>query len=1122
MRTFLIITCVAITYSYANSTYAQKLDLDVSDITLDQLFEEIQNRSDYIFFYKDDVLNEDKKISIKLKNASLTRILDKALAKTNLDYSISDRQVVVMKTSTQVSSEDVEPNAKQDQGPKISGQVLDSEGDPLPGATILEKGTLNGTQTDVDGKFSLFVESEESVLVFSFVGFDSQEILVGDQTIVDITMKENAEALDEVVVIGYGTTTKRKLVGAVSKIDTKELQQTPFANVTQALQGQIPGIIVQNSGGGLGKVPDISIRGAGKPLFVIDGVILDEDDNYSFVSLNMEDIASITFLKDASSTAVYGSRAANGIVLVKTKKGQSGKLNLQYSFNQQFSQPTVLPKRLNSYEFAQIQNAATVYDGVEPFYNTEQLEVIRTGSDPDTYPNTDWQKLSLKDYAQEQKHNLSLSGGSEQTDFYVSLGYFEQGGLLKSEAISLERMNIRSNVRTRIPKVGVELGFSLNGSLQNTRNPALGEWTIWNHMARNIPLNRAFNEDGTYAEGVNHPLAQNDRRAGYLKERQKFINTQLEANWQVPKVKGLSTGVMANYRDGDSYTKKWELLAPQYETDGSVYPVSKPLLDVQSGFESKIDFIYNVSYARNIGNHGMDVTLAYNRIWLEGERVQASRRDFLSSSVDQIFAGPADGQSTDGSAFNSANEGYVGRFQYDFASRYILQFSFRYDGNDNFSPSKRWGFFPAIAGAWVVSDEPFMESLYESNVISMLKIRASYGTTGLTDGVNRHGYLPVYNLEPNTYNIGNSLVNGFSEGPLVNPNALTWFKRRSLNYGLDFGLLKNKLEGSFDYFYYKTSGYLQSPDIDYTATLGKDLPQISSNSVQRRAGFEFRLVHKNRIGDFSYNLGVNYAFFNQLWKRLDTENEVTLKNPYTRVTHEKDFYQRTNGSDGGLYISDGFFQSEEDILNSPRPLASTETQLGDIAYKDVNGDGKIDDQDRRRIGLPTFPHGTYGFNFNLGYKGWSLSGLVQGTGDRYTAIGKGYQKGEAISMTLDFQKDYWSPENTDAFFPRISHVSESNGGNNQLDSDHFILNAKYIRLKTLRVGYDLKSSVLKNVDAIHNCNVFVSGVNLLTASKVKDYFDPEDVINQDNSVNGFSGAAYPIQKTYAIGLNVTF
>jgi len=439
---------------------------------------------------------------------------------------------------------------------------------------------------------------------------------------------------------------------------------------------------------------------------------------------------------------------------------------------------------------------------------------------------------------------------------------------------------------------------------------------------------------------------------------------------------------MGNYRNEGFYDKSWILLAPQYYANGSLYPVSKPRLEVTSGYGSKTDFEANASYLKTFGKHGIDATFVYTRTEGNGESVMASRRDYVSSAVDQIFAGPAEGKDNDGNAWSSAASGYVGRVKYDYAAKYIAEFSFRYDGNDNFAPDQRWGFFPAISGAWVVSEEPFMQSLNDKDILDYFKLRASYGQTGISDGAFRHGYLSVYNLVPNVYSINNSLVTGFSEGPLVDPASLTWFTRTTQNYGFNFASLNNQLEGSFDYFYYKTTGFLMSPKNQYTTTLGKDLPQISSNSAQRRAGFEATLRYKKKLDKLYFEVGANYAYFNQLWEQLDTEDEVTLKNPYIRETHEKDFWR-------SVYLTDGLYQGADDFINSPRPLAGSEAQAGDIRYIDANGDGKIDDQDKRRIGKPTFPHSTYGFDFSVTYKGWFMSGLVQGTGDRYVTLGQG-------------------------------------------------------------------------------------------------------------------------------------
>ncbi|WP_460539726.1 SusC/RagA family TonB-linked outer membrane protein, partial [Echinicola sediminis] len=390
-----------------------------------------------------------------------------------------------------------------------------------------------------------------------------------------------------------------------------------------------------------------------------------------------------------------------------------------------------------------------------------------------------------------------------------------------------------------------------------------------------------------------------------------------------------------------------------------------------------------------------------------------------------------------------------------------------------------------------------------------------YGETGVTQGVNRFGYISVYNLEPNAFNVGGSLVNGYSEGQLVNPSQLTWYTRKSLNYGLDFSSLNGRLFGTLEYFYYRTTGFLVSPKDVYAQPLGKELPQIKSNSAQRRAGFEISLGYKGTLGSLKYEVGGNYAYFNQLWEQLDTENEAKLKNPYLRETHRTDYWEG-----GPVYITDGLYQNQEEILNYPRLLGSTATQPGDIKYTDVNGDGKIDQQDQRTVGVPSMPHGTYGMNFSLKYKGWSMSGLFQGTGDRYLAFDK-FMIVEAKRRTYTYQTDYWTPDNPDALYPRVSHIEQINGGNNSNatnPSDFYLKNAKYFRLRNFQIGYDLKHRLMDHIEWLRTCRVFMNGTNLFTLSPVMEYFDPEQVAEG----NGVQSYGYPVQRTVSFGVNLGF
>ncbi|TYA89238.1 TonB-dependent receptor [Seonamhaeicola marinus] len=1104
MRVFVVLIIFGLSSVYANSSYSQeKLDINVKNISLEKLFNTIQKSSNYIFFYNDDVLEKDLKVTLNFKNSLLSEILDYSFANTTLDYVISDRQVVVRIKNEPIPEVKVK---KEVQKFIVTGVVNDANGQPLPGANIIEKGTQNGTQTDFDGNFSFEVTNDNAVLIVSYIGFSSKEISLNGKSNVSVSLEENAAALDEIVVIGFGTTTRAKAVGAISTVKAEAFEQTPFNNASQALQGQVPGLIINNSSGSPTATPQISIRGGGTPLFVIDGVIRDE---FTFSTINPEDIESMSFLKDAVSTAVYGTRAANGIVLVKTKRGKTGKISLRYSGNFQLSEPIGTPDMMNSYQWALMNNDAARYDGIDPIFTDDQLIAIRDQTDP-TFANSNWPGLVLKDFAQQRRHNLSLSGGDDRTNYFVSLGYLDQDGILKSNATDLQRFNIRSNVSMSFKELGLDVSLNLDASLQKSREPAIGEFQLFRRVYYlSLPTDAAFNPDGTYA-ATGNPLALSDRGSGYLKDRNKYINTQLNVTWKVPGVKGLSTGVMASYRDEDRFQKDWNLVVPLYNPDGSIAPADLPSLSQSARYGRIFDIEARLDYKTSIADvHNISATAVYVQREGFNERFEASKVNFESSAVDQLFAGPADGQSNSGTASENAFAGVVGRLNYDYNGTYLLEFSGRYDGNDNFAPGQKWGFFPAIGGGWVASNESFMQSLKDKHILDNLKFRFGFGETGNVAGVNRFGYLSTYSLEPTVFYAGGTLVNGFSEGNLVSPNELTWFTTKSNNVGLDFASLNFGLQGSIDYFKYNTKGFLVSPEDVYSAPLGKNLPQIRSESERRRAGWEANLSYRKQVNDdLFFQIGGNASYFDELWVKNQGEDLASLKNPYVRQTHQRNFFSR-------VLLNDGYYQTEDDLLNSPRDLGSSSIQLGDLRYQDVNGDGKIDDDDERRIGKPRFPQFNYGLNFLVNYKAWSLNCLMQGTGDRFAHIGVSNNIPKDILHV--YHLDYWSPENPNARFQRISTAFDNPNGE---DSDHAIINAKYFRVKNLQLAYDFKKGLMKNSKTFKGCKMFLTGTNLFTVSDANDFFDPESRLS--NSRGTRSGNSYPIQRTFTLGLNLEF
>ena len=985
----------------------------------------------------------------------------------------------------------------------VTGTVTDDTGEALIGVSVKVKGTTVGTITDFDGNFTLEAPIG-SQLEFSYIGYKPQILTVGNAPI-KLKMKEDSQALDEVIVIGYGTTSTRKMVGAVTSMKTDKIDQLPFSNTASALQGRTPGVIVQQGGAEPGSTPTISIRGGGAPLYVIDGVVREAQD---FNSLNSSDIEKISILKDASATAVYGARAGNGIILVQTKRGKEGQTKIEYTGGLDFSSPVVLPDRVNTAEYTGAANQAAAYDGIAPVYPADVIAGL---------PDTDWQGLALRKSAIQQRHNLSFSGIKGGVNYYTAIGVLDQGSLFKEgHNDKYTRYNLRSNVSTTFDPIGLEVGVNIDGAWERRHPTIKGNYAVWRDIMSAKPTIDAYNPDGTFSALSLHPLAYLDKRSGYNNNDDKYANIQLYANWDVPFVKGLKAGFTGNFRISDYNSKSFNANAPQYTSDGTEVPKDFRSLQMSNTWGWRNSFDVNVRYDRSFGKHNFEVQGVYSFQQTFSENFWAYREGFISSDFDQLFAGDASTQQNSGFVEESARVGYVGRLKYDYGGKYLFEGNFRVDGSDNFAKGSRFGFFPSVALAWVLSEESFMKELNKQNILNFFKVRASYGQVGLEglEGLNindyrnmRFRYVPAYSYNSKGYVIDGKFVSSFSEGPLVSDD-LSWYTKDVLDIGIDLSTLRNRLSASFDYFYYRTKGYLISPQNRYTTPLGKSLPQIKSKSVHRRAGFEMNLRWKDSVSDFNYEVGFNITSYNELWEKKEDESLSSLMNPKKRVTHVKNYY-------GTAYHSTGLYQNGQQIMDSPRREASNELKPGDISYQDINGDGKIDGEDQVRIGKPTFPSMNYGIDFSMDYKGFFVNGLFQGTGERYRALDEFMRGTHTEALTYKFQLDYWRPDNTDAMFPRMSTMTGLNGDNNYgVGSDFWYHNAAYFRLKSLQIGYDFKKLLLKDNKMISALRLSLLGTNIFTISDVNDFYDPE--------LNANNGYAYPTQKTYSIVLNIGF
>lgn len=988
----------------------------------------------------------------------------------------------------------------------VKGSVLSHDGEPVIGASIKVKGTTQGITTDLDGNFTLNVPNKGAILVVSYVGCQTQEISLNGKKTLTITLQEDSEILDDVVVVAYGSTVKRKLTNAVSTVNVKQIESLAgYSDVTTALQGRAPGVIITNSDGSLNAQSGISIRGGSDPLYIIDGVVADKG---TFSLLNSQDIASISIMKDAASAAVYGAKAGNGIIVITTKKGTTGKTTVNYTFDQQFNVPSAVRDRLNAYELATSTNQVYgMWGASKPAYSDEAIEAYRTHSDPLNYPDVDWWNPFIRKAATSQRHTLTMDGGNETTKYHMSAGYYHQGSLFKphngEEINSRNRYNVALNVNHLFKEIGLTIGMDIKAYYDKKHGK--DERNMMGAIAFKTPMDRAFTKDGRWYANTATYL---DSNGDYQNIENNLLTARLNADWDIPWIKGLKATFMGHYGASLYSTKSWQnVYIPSYYDDGTAVPASTaPELTMGKSEGHNYEINVGLAYAKTFAkDHNLSVALYYNQRENEGNGINASRKNYLVN-VDQIFAGPSSTAQNGGGANESGRLGYVGTLSYDWKGRYLLGASFRYDGSDGFTPDKRWGFFPSVSLGYVISDEPFMKKLTDTLKMNLFKIRASYGETGVEAG--RFNYITSWTLGDVSFDIDGKRA-GSVTTPGIPSTALTWYTNKSYNIGLDFAFLNNRLTGTADYFVTEISGYDINPSNYYKTPLGTSLPKIMSDDLFRRAGAEFTLRWKDNIGKFTYEIGGNMSFYDETWVRR-TEDWNTSSNPLKRSVG------KTLADGSRMYVSGGLYQSAEDLLYSVRPTWNDGLKTGDIKYIDMNGDGRIDtngdSDDKVYNHLPSKPLLQYGIDFTLGYKGFSVIGLLQGSGNKYSGIGQNVRPVGTQRFLYKDQMDYWRPDNTDARFP-LPDLNQGTENNNQI-STFWAVNCRYLRLKNLQIGYDFKYKLLKNISWLSTAKVSLVGTNLLTFSNVSDWLDPEQSETQN--------WAYPMTKTYSIMISLGF
>lgn len=1110
MRTIFILLFTCIFCSMAEVGYTQnaRVTINKRNVTLKEVLNEIESQTDYLFIYNEKV-NANEKVSVKSKQQAVANVLNALLKGKEVVYSMEGNHIIL--SAIEKASQPEKETAiaiTQQQKKTITGTVVNVEGEPIVGANIIETGTTNGTVTDVDGKFSLNVENNATIHV-SYIGYLAQVISTTGKISFNVTLIEDTQALEELIVVGYTITSKRSLVSSIAQVDTKDFATLPASNITQTLAGRAPGLIIE-SGSGLNAKASISIRGGGEPIYVIDGVIRSAND---FANLNSEDIESMSILKDASSTAVYGARAAYGIVQITTKRGLTGKPKIDYSLNQTWGQPSFWANRVSSYDFAVKVNEALTNEGLDPQYSNEVLEKYRTGSDPGEYPNTDWRAAILRNWAPATKHNFSMTGGTELNNYYMSLGYADMNSLFKSGRYEDNRINYNLSNTTRIKEIGLSATAQISGHIESsddvyTSEGSGNQYIIWN-VGMKAPYEIAYNKYGLPYDVANNPAADASQDAGYMKSRATVINGLLNLEWALPWVDGLSLKALGNYNYYDRNDKNWRKDAAKYGWD-STTPLyaANPQLSLADTQGLKWTLQYIANYSKTFGVHTISALAGYEASYQKEKSMGLSRKNY-ALSIDQIGFGPTDGM--DNSAWEAENgrAGYIAQLKYGLLNRYYLEGAYRRDGSDIFPKDKRWGNFFSFSAGWTLSDERFMQPLRDRHILDLMKLRASYGEVGMDQGIGRFLYMDMYDYNATGYVYDGKMFPSLSEGAVPSVN-LTWYKDKQYGIGFDFASLNNRLYGMSDYYLFATTGYMADPDpklAGYIAPYGRGLPQIESDGEKRRAGFDLQLGYRDTYKDFKYDIGFNFTKYDIYWANYPWESLDVKMNPYKRQTGQYEHFSQV----GYHYIKTA--NSAQEWMQYAQRQGSTNLTGGDFIYEDFNGDGRLTGDDQYQIGNSVKPRINYGITADFQYKGFTLNMLFQGAGQRDLPISRVFWNYNYLTR-YDYQLDYWTQDNQNAKFPRLVSNQAVNGNNNLMPSEAWTFNGKYFRMKSLIFSYDFKYSLLKNINWLTTCRLAFTGQNLFTISDATKYsIDPE--------VRDIS-SSYPIERVIGFSLNLGF
>ena len=1001
----------------------------------------------------------------------------------------------------------------------ITGTITDVMNEPLIGVNVQVKGTTIGTVTDIDGKYALSVPGNQSVLVFSYVGYLPQEITVGNQRTIHVEMREDTQSLEEIVVVGYGVQRVETITGSVSAIKGEKLAISPTVNYSQALAGRLPGLVAVSRTGEPGsdnatlRIRGVNTLGDNSPLIVIDGV-----PGRDMNRLNADDIESMSVLKDASA-AIYGSRAANGVILITTKRGNSGKAKVTISYNEAWSQPTIIPKMADAATYVTMLNEISMYANSTPRYTAEEIENFRRGGDPWLYPNTDWFGETFKTFASQRKINGSLRGGNDRFNYFVSIGGNYQDAIYKNSATFYQQANFRGNIDGKVNDY-IKLRFDIAGRQQNRNYPTVSSGSIFGMLMRGKPNMHAYwpnGKNGPDIEYGQNPVVVTTNQTGYDKYLTYILETKAGIDIDIPGIKGLSLSANYSYDINFENRKLWETPWYLYSWDGLAYDsngepalteglkgLANPQLWMRLDNESRTTINALLNYETTFAiNHNTKFMIGAESIKGDFMRTEALRKYYVSAALDELFAGSDLEKDNTGYSSESKRMNFFGRINYDYKTKYLMEFLWRVDGSYIFPSDKRFGFFPGISAGWRISEEDFWKN--SLSFINYLKLRASWGQTG-NDRISEYQFLSSYAFRTGTsdtyvfnQNVQNKLL---QESRIPNPD-ITWEVGNQSNFGFDGQMLDGKLFFSLEYFYNLRTNILWNRNASVPGSTGLTLPRENIGKYSNQ-GIEFQLGYADKVNDFSYGVSLNGGTSKSKIIYWDETPGVPDYQKTTGYPAPIDLNNSISTGNALYYKAIGVFKDQAHVDSYPHWGGA---RPGDVIFEDINNDGVINGLDRMRINKNVIPTFTSGLNIDLQYRNVYATFFFQAAAGaiRYRYYDFNGESGNFLKIDTEGR---WTPDNPNATKPRTWNRYGEYWRANR--NTYWLEDNDYIRLKNMEIGYNIPSNVLK-MFGTESLRIYLSGQNLFTITKIQN-FDPESE----------SATSYPTSRVINLGVNLTF